>query len=105
MEVKILEGSQINSEIDFHFYISKLLAFPNGFGLDFEKFWTSFYGKNFAAFWDCFTDCICGDPPFKIVVKDHLHAKKGMGESFSLFMDAFEDAKKRYPKKFDYSLE
>lgn len=104
MEDKVLDGNQINSELDFHYQISKLLDFASGFGLSFDEFWNNFYGKNFNAFWDCFSDCFYCDPPFRIVFKSHLHAKEHMGDGFSILIDFFEDAKGK-SSKFDYSLE
>lgn len=80
MEV-VLDGSKIQTALDFHLQIAKLLDFP------------VYYGRNVHALWDVMTSDV--ERPLLLIWKDSAHSRQALGEQFDQIVAVLERVQQR----------
>jgi ribonuclease inhibitor len=93
---KIIDGTRIRTERDFHELIAASLDFPD------------YYGKNLDALWDVLTTM--AERPATLIWKRSTESEKALGPRFETIVDLTkrveqDDARKEPSRRFELRLE
>jgi len=77
----VIDGQKIQTALDFHLQIAKLLDFP------------TYYGRNVHALWDVLTSDV--ERPVLLIWKDSAKSRQALGEAFDHIVAVLERVQER----------